>query len=384
MTPANYWRRKDVDAVVDATAKTGPLERTASATERIAASSRSQLAIGLSGRDGEPGSWSAGVAGNVVAPEQVVRSLTRWQGSDTTSLVRALRASFEQTSVQGRSVLRYRGAGRVWSGASSTSSVGPGARALRRITPGLHDVIVLLDRLKPVDPGADAMAARSTATAVRDRLNSYAEELGRGYDSREGRLRAIRDALRGPNPAVLGGALGRLQNDLALPAGASTSEEEEALVDDFQVLVDYVFALDGTPSPIVPGGLGPTEWRDGVEDELAGLSDLLAELRNRLRVEGITHALLETRFVSVSGARQSVADVLGWVEELVARTAPQLLEAVARQDSQAAIEAELNELRQWFGQLVGIELFRSSPLLSEALADVRRGMQRLTIGLRRV
>lgn len=355
-------------------------QRAVVAVEEIAATARSQVALALDAQG-----WRGGDPAAAPAPEQVVRSLTRWQGNDPVSLVRALQASFEHTTAQGRSVLRYRGAGRAVAAAGTAPAVGPGARALRRITPGLQDVLDLLDRLEPVAPTADVATVRSAAAVVRDRLESYAEELGRGYDARPGRLDAIRRSLRGQDDD-LGGALKRLGEALGLDERITTGEEE-GLVDDYLVLVDFVYALDGSSVPELDLGAGPSQWRDGVDDDLASVADLLQTLRTRITVQGISDSRLESRTFGLDGGddpedRQSVADVLDWAEDLVSSTAPRLLDLADRNHARHAIGAELGALTSWIEALADLSLFRP-PLLHDALDDVRRGLERLDASLRR-
>jgi hypothetical protein len=356
------------------------LRRTATATENTARGVQSDVEIALderrNGATSVPASGRDERSGSI---EKTVRALTRWQGNDSGSLIRALQASFERTESNGRQVIRYRGAGRLVP-SNGAAHVGPRARQLRLLTPNLGEIRDLLVRLEPVN-STDLQATKSLAAAISDRLDSYADELGRGFDAREARLRALRVALRGNNNAVRGGLLKKLYRRLGFK-NPPASESEELLADDFFTLEQFVFNLDGTAVPAAAPSIGPAEWRDGVDEELARLSDDTRELQTRLYVFGFTPAQLEAENVKVGGEVQSVADVLSWIDDLVQRDAPRLLEETRRAEARRTILSELDELTLWVKQLPGLNMFNEQ-LLKTAARQVRQAIKQLRSALRR-
>jgi hypothetical protein len=359
-----------------------PLDRAARAVEETARGVRADVGIALNEQR-----WDGGGPGGVVPgvgtgrAEAVVRSLTRWQGNDSSSLVRALRASFDRTESDGRSVIRYRGAGRLSSANGDGSQVGAEARTLRRITPGLSNIKDLLLQLEPIHAAADQFAVRSIAVAIMDRLDSYAEELARGFDARQARLQALRVTLRGGEPDVAVGGLLKKLNDALVLAAPPASEAEEQLVDDFLTLQEFVYQLDGKTPPHVAVVLGPTQWREEVEEALCALSDGLRELQTRLRIFGITPCQLEALNYGITGQSQSVADVLAWTDDLIQQSGPRLLAEARRSEAQLAIETEANELLPWVEGL--LDLF-GEQLLKDGVIRVRDDLVELGITLGRL
>jgi hypothetical protein len=275
--------------------------------------------------------------------ESTLRDVLGWRPktTDPKAFVAALTQSFTCKEMEGRSVCTYTPrtfAVQVQVGMGAIT--GAQASLYARAKAALDQSLILLDRLKALDPAADPQNVEADRAMVRSELTELVNELGVEGGPRVQRVDALFDLLRGPNngptdPLQVQGLLGQMRHDFGLTGDRVTLVEEEQNLSDFITLVDYVNSLRQSWN-----GRRPFFDRSGFVEPFLGtqlvhISRALAVIAESVReisfaldsvfLGGTERQTIELTFTRPGRPPIFVAEMLNWVERFASEEGPGLV-----------------------------------------------------------
>lgn len=333
--------------------------------------------------------------------ENTLRNVLGWRprAGDPQAFLAALRQSFTCQEVDGRSRCRWTPRGSAIGIQAELGAItGAQASLYARARNTVDQVLPLLDGLRPLRTEPDAEDIRSIRGIVRAELNEMLEEIGITGGPRVSRVDEIFLLLLGPHPEDdperVGGQLRLLRERFGLTRSRVNTVDEERMLTDFLLLVDYVGALERA-------------WRtqrasffrngqDGflgtrlilLSRELSVLAESVHELYEALESVFIGSAERETVVLELGDGQppMTIAELFGWVERFAAVEGPRLLQEGGRDGATAfcstlgrledlVAETETIARRPSSNPIRGFHTQRVAFAVTAILAVIRRASQ---------
>jgi hypothetical protein len=184
--------------------------------------------------------------------EGTLRDILGWRPrtEDSKGFVAALTQSFKCTEEAGKTVCVYTPRTlAVQVQADMGAVTGAQASLYARANSAINQSLIILDRLKPLDPVADPQNVQASRATVELTIKELLYELGLYGGPRTSRVDSLFDLLCGDegsptNPEQIKGQLGVLRDEFGFEHDwANSSIEKEQNFTDFITLVDYVNSL---------------------------------------------------------------------------------------------------------------------------------------------
>jgi hypothetical protein len=300
-----------------------------------------------------------------------IRDLLGWRyrADDPKGFVAALSKAVDLTEVEGHVETTWK-ARPFMVQADLGEVTGAQASIYERARVAVEHALPLLDMLKPLRPDADEESTESVRALVRSSLTGLVAELGTVGGPRIQRVNEFLTRLLGDvefdktffgtdafaklvgEPEAVGGALGELRDRFGLKRELVLRVEEERILTNFLILVDYTTSLFQTwvaQKPFIE--------RNGSADKFLGTQLVRLSQMLSVIVESVHEAYdamdsvffgPEERAVTEieldKGARITVSELLEWVEQFAGVEAPQLIEDSGK-DGVAAVKETLDLMR---------------------------------------
>lgn len=294
----------------------------------------------ISTATGVSGAPAAAPLGQTI--ERTLRDVLGWRPkvSDHKGFVAALTQSFPCQEIEGQIKCVY--TPRTYAvqvQADMGAVTGAQASIYARAKTALDESLILLDRLRALDPAADVEETGAARSIVRSELTQLVNELGVEGGPRVSRVDTLFDLLRGannpsPDPEQIQGQLRQLQEEFGLTRDQVNTIEEEQNLTDFITLVDYVNSLKQS-------------WdaqrrffdRSSTAEPFLGTQLVLVSRALAVVAESVQEAYFAMDSVFLGAAERQtteltfsnspplfVAELLEWVDRVASEEGPQLIQ----------------------------------------------------------
>ena len=290
--------------------------------------------------------------------ENTLRNVLGWRPrmGDSKGFMAALQQSFTCKDVEGHMECRWtpRGAA-IGIQADLGAITGAQASLYARARNTLDQVLPLLDGLRSLLSDSDAEDNQSARTIVRTTLAELVDETGRLGGPRVLRVDELFLLLLGPSPDPahpenVGGHLQLLRDRFGLSPGLVGTVDEERVLTDFLLVVDYVSGLQQAWTTQRTAFLRGNSAFLGTQlvllsRELAVAGESVQELYSALDSVFVGAAERETVVLEFGGGQPplTVAELFSWVERFVSFEGPRLLQDAGK-DGVTAFRSTLTRL----------------------------------------
>lgn len=255
----------------------------------------------------------------------------RTRVDDPNGLKAALARSFVEDHVNGRRVYRNVPRGSLADTVAEGEVSGFQGALMAHAREVIDHGLPLLENLKSLVPTVDDNDIAARASIVRSNVLNLRDEFGRRDGPRPAVIDNLLDILLGSRPVtdpdLVGGAVGRLRDDLGLATVSYANNiEDEHQLTHFRLLAEYVVGLRTawqTASPIFGAGGGPafvSALMRHIELTTQTITESIYQVRTAMDSVFLGEAERRIQRIdlpSLNKARMTIEEILEWAEATV-------------------------------------------------------------------